>query len=318
MFRPLLTSLFICNALVAFGQDTSAEGRKLMEAVASKSKTVSYVGIRKVKMRMAEGKRTEFKEYVMRWKGKTRIEYPSDSPYAGLKIWEENGVRKTLTLATNEIRESRVRGMDFSFLNLRGGRNRGARAYKLTVKDGGKIAGQSTKVVHISVGDSLRQSVWVDTKKSVILRRSFLDSRGSEFAGFRFERIKYDAKIDPKKFELPKGAKVVEPRAELLRSAAAMKVKAYTLSRRSGYKLMSVRKDKLGDRETLRQFFESGSEKVSLMILKGDRTKVIRSGKRGRTQVYSWLKGDVTLVLVGEMDEAKLRRLAGSVIVEQR
>ncbi len=285
-------------AAVSFARPTGSE---LAQRIAKAAEEVTYVAVRRVTFRGPEGNPRVFDERVMRSRGRVYLSYFDGSPYADQKIWELKGKRYVYSISTNELRVTEAHGLDETLKFLRN---------RPSISGGGRVANRNTVRVSGSFGgDRGTQTLWIDTQKSVILKREISDSRGELISGYEVTEVTFDAKIANSKFLLPKNAKIVTVYDDLRRLAKESDLEPYRLNAR-GYKLQSVGKFQHRDMVILRQFYIKDSTKVSLFIFKGSND---RFANRGQVKIYRWKIGDHTLVLVGEMDEKELEKLARSI-----
>lgn len=311
-----ILGLFITASV--FAEPESGEAERMLAKVQEMTAKQKFAAVRKVVIWDPSGMNKIYEDRIIQVGTKVRIEYPDDSPFAGQIVVESDGKRQTYFVSKNEIREIFVRPMkeQFEFHRDRGSK------FSYGFEDGGKIANLATKLVTISSGDRLRQRIWIEPKKYLVLKREVYDGNRKLVGGVEIQRISFSPKVSANTFTLPKNAKVIRPKEDLIRVAKELKLKAFTLPASSGYELMMVRGGEMFGRPVLRQIFESSKGHVSLLQVSGKRPDELKSGDgrggKGRPNMYSWNESGVTLVLVGEVDESTLRRLAELVTVEQQ
>lgn len=295
--------LFVCAVLALFTTLGLAQPSPtdLSQRLAKAAERVSYVAVRRVTFRGPEGKPRVFDERVMRSRGRVYLSYFDDSPYADQKIWELKGKRYIYTISKNELRVTDSHGLDETIRFLK---------TKPSIVNGENVAGRPTyRVSGRFEGGRGSQTLWIDTRYSVVLKREIEDGRGDVISAFEVSEITFNAKIPDAKFVLPKNAKFISVYDDLKRFAKEAGVDPFRLTAR-GYKLQHVGQFEYRGTAILRQFYIKDSTKVSLFVLKGSRDQF---ESRGRVKIYRWKVGDQTLVLVGEMDEKELQKLARSV-----
>lgn len=303
---------------ISIAESMEDEAERLLARVQEMTPKQKFAAVRKIIIWDPSGMNKIYEDRIIQVGTRARIEYPDSSPFAGQIVVENDGKRQTYFVSKNEIREIMIRPMkeQIELFRDRGGR------FSFAVEDGGKIASYSTRLITVNSGDRLRQRIWVEPKKYLVLKREVYDSNRKLVGGLEIQRISFDPKISRSTFELPKNAKVIKPKDDLIRIAKELKVKPFTLPSSSGYELMMVRGGEMFGRQVLRQIFESPKGHVSLLQVVGAKPDDLKSpegrGGKGRPRMYAWNEGNATLVLVGEVDDSTLRRLAELVKVEQQ
>ena len=299
-------------ASLAFASD---KGEELLREVKREANSHKFAAMREIAFRDPSGSIKTFEERILRQGKQQRIEYPDDSRFAGQVVVEVDGVRRTYVRAKNEIRETRSIAFsdayDFSWLRTR----RGGGEVKFELKRGNRIAGEPTQLVVIRKDDVKRQALWVHSGRKLVLKREMYDPKGQFIGGFEFKRIDFDAEIPRRAFSLPSSASVISVRTELVDLAKELRLTAYTLPASSGYELLRVRKTTLGGKDALRQFFDAGKTKVTLVLARGVEAKGF--SREGRANIYSWERGGITLMLIGDLDQNEMQRLARRVTTQQ-
>lgn len=310
-FSPLARlGLFavICGTVSLAWAGDDAED--LLKKARDRANSQKYAGVRTTTLVTHKGEKKTFTEFVLRDGKRQRIEYPSNSEFAGQTVVESDGERRTYTKATNEIRVSKSLPFTMQFdLGQRGGK------IDWEMKDGGRIAGHDTKLVVARIGGEKRFAIWVEPRRSMVLKREVYDRKGDFIGGFSYTRIRFSPEIRDSMFELPKSAKVVGPKDDLMRIAKELGLRPYTIDPRTGYELMFVRKTEFDGKNALRQFYDTGRERVTLVQMKDLEAKGFSS--EGRVNTYSWRHRGVTLMLIGELDESAMRRLASGITIQQ-
>lgn len=301
-----LTAMFAVTP-VAFAQDSS-EVQLLRKCVAAWS-TVSFVGVREVEYSDPRNGKQSFTEHVLRKDGKTRIEYPSDSQFAGQIVYEINGKRQVYLKSENTLRETRYRSLDSQFEGF----TKNADRYVLRSSGEETVAGRRSTILKIYTKDSkLREKLWLDKSENIVLRREFYNDKNEAIAGFAYKRIKFNARIDSRQFNLPVGASVATPADDLIKFAREQGMKPYTLSSETGLSLMLARKSNFDDRKVLRQFFSNERWRISLLQVSGKNYRESRDSD-SRVNIYRWEMDGNTFLLIGEVPLETLKSLASKV-----
>lgn len=301
----------VCAATLGFAQ-SSNEADTLLDKVKKMAESQRFAAVRKSMIRDPKGGLKTFEERVLRDKKRQRIEYLDNSPFAGQIVIEDGGVRKTYVLAKNEIYLSRARPFGMQY-DIPGDERRRS---DLSVKDGGTIAGLKTRQVMMVYKGQVRQAIWVEPGRGLVVKRAIYDSGGQVVGGFEYQKIDFKPRIKSDAFDLPKSAKVVRPRDQLASLAKSLGMQPYTLPTSCGYQLMFVHGGRIDGKDTLRQMFDSKDGRVSLIQVKGAEVKDFGDGK-GRITVYAWEYKGTVLALIGDVDMSVLRRLASQVTSQQ-
>ncbi|MDI9641660.1 hypothetical protein QPK87_17745 [Kamptonema cortianum] len=250
-----------------------------------------------------------FQERVLRSGKNLKISYPDGSPYAGQAIYEVGGSRYVLWIEKNEARKVPARPLE-SQLDFMVKDDHG-RKMEVSISRGDNVLGRRTIIVTAADDrGNLRQKIWVDESKYVVLRREMYGRAGEVVGGYVYDRIRFDIPIPDSEFALPRGAKIISNYDELARLAKEMGMRPLTLGKETGFELATVRISKIGDKEFLYQFFTKGESQVSLIQMKGTSIDLGREFESRRWNVHKWTVGGNTLALVGEASENELKRLA--------
>jgi len=272
---------------------------------------IRYSGLRAVEVRIG-GDRRRYQEFVTRDGYKTRIEYPSGSEFAGQIIVENRKERKHYYPDTNEIKVEPARlddAWDGIAHMLRGG-------YSVRVESGPTIAQIRTQAATFRDRQgNVSQTLWIDPNTGMILRRDLFDAVGNRIGHYEFSRVNFRPVISPADFEIQRrGAKVKNVEQELNRIARQLGFALYRIPAGRGYELQAARTLGVGNRQILAQFYLGAEGKVSLFQarfpLQADRIERMQAG---RLQSYGWRAEGFSLLLVGDLPEEKLARIAQSV-----
>lgn len=283
---------------------------KAMEA----ARNLRYIGTRVVEFHN-DGKVERHRETITRDHERVRIEFPDDGPFAGQVIVENANERRHFFPDKNEIQILPPRIRD-AFDRMRGPRG-GQLGF--STGPGEAIAGFKTdEVVVRDKSGNLVQRIFIEPNSGLILKRSLYDPTGAEYGSFEFKSVDLNPQIDPKRFVIRhKGAKIVTPADLLQRLARERDFVALTLPRSSGYRLEGAFSRDIDGNPVLLQFYkgDSGNQRLTLFELKRsispDRVQRL---SRGNLKSVTWQAGSAYFVLVGNLDEASLRRIAAPIM----
>lgn len=270
----------------------------------------SFAGLRRVEMR-GPGGPAKFKERVLRQGMNTRIEYPDGSPFAGQVVIETATQRFQAVPRLGEIRMLPPRR---DLVDLMPQRRMGPMRVRLG--DRLTIAGvPSIELRFLRPDGGVVQRVWVNPDRGAILKREAFDPFGRPVAQYEFESVRFDPAIGAGAFDPAKlPGRLVRPEEELTRLARQGGFRPARLGQRSGWSLYETRLSRGGERAILSQFYTDGLDVISLHMVKGqvEQGRLTRLAGPGLS-LYSWQRGENTLVLVGPRRPEDLRALSQSV-----
>jgi len=282
----------------------------LRKAIANANK-IRYTGTRIVEFRRPQPE--THTEYITRDGTRVRVDFPTGSSYSGQVVVEDGGQRRHFVPEANEIRILPPRREE-AFMRLVREVSRGGRAKRIGVAGGETIAGRNTQQIIVYDRDgNVMQRLFLDTETGALLKRQMYDAVGTEVGMFVFTEIDFHPKIARGTFRLErKGAKIVTPYDELLRTADKEGFDALSLPRSTGYKLDFVKTFDAAGNRVLLQVYNSPQAKLSFFQIKGlvPQERIDRFA-RGDVKVKSWQDNGRTYVLVGALDEEALSRLMG-------
>lgn len=320
MRRPFTIS---CVLLIALSL-ASAQGRRrppippadlppLLQRAIDAAKTARYSGERTVEFRVGADRKV-FRELILRDGQRARIEFPGDSEYRGQVIVERDGERQHYFPDANEIRILPARGdepMRRLMFVLSRGRDRG---FKVQVQGGGNVAGLGTELATVvDPHGNPMQKLWIHPNSGVVLRREAYDPTGSKIGGFEFTRINLRPRFDRGDFTIVRrGATVVTQADMVRRNAVALGLTPVLIPESRGYKLLGVRVMDRGPQKILMQSYASSNGRLTLFQVKAPLSpdKLRRMGGRGEVATHTWVVGDESFALVGDVSADELRTLA--------
>lgn len=243
-----------------------------------------------------------------------RTEFTSDSPNAGQIIVENGRKRRHFFPATNEIqvlparREEMIGRFRMMFKQIADG------AMNIKSAGGEEIAGRRTQELSFQdrAGNTV-QRLWIDNETGMLLKRELFDPVGTRIGFFEFTRINFSPKISREDFEIRrKGAVEVTPDDQVLRLAKRLGLPPSRIPANEPYDLEIVRPLDLGGTRGFMQTYFGERGRVSLYQIDGDidPRRLTRLAGGSNLNTHSWHVGPRTFVLVGDVPQAELERLA--------
>ncbi len=292
-----------------------AQGRKLdkvppaLRLAIRKLPQLRFSGTRVVEQ-MNGAERLRHVEYVLRNGGKTRVWFPTESPYTGQVIVEDLGHRRHYYPGKNEIHVGPAKREE-AFGRLLGMVASGK--LRFTGEPGGQIAGRASTLISIREHGNLIQKLWIDSGNGMVLRRDLFDAVGARIGYYEFTEVDFSPRIEASDFELERrGARIVTPADEAKQFATRMGLQYVALPESEGFELNTVRVMKAARTHVLHMTYSKPPSVVSLFQAKGQvELPMLRRALKGNVRSYSWFAGGNTFALVGNVDEPELRRLAG-------
>jgi hypothetical protein len=270
-----------------------------------------YTGRRVVEFRHGPERRrhTEFITRNGLW---TRIEFPSDSPFAGQVIVEGPNDRRHFFPDRNEIRvlpPRRELAQHQLTRMLEAGQRHG---FTLGTETGEAVAGVRTEqVVLRDRHGNVLQRVHVDPRTGAMLKRQLFDPVGTQVGYFEFTEINFNPRIRAADFQIRRqGATVVTPVMMMRRAAQEGGFDPVWIPPATGYRLESSRVQPMGSERVFVQVYQGQSQRVTLFQLKSavDPQRLRRMSRGVRS--HSWERRGKTFVLIGDLEENTLRNLA--------
>lgn len=283
--------------------------RKMIES----EPRLRFSGTRVVETRMG-AERLRNTEIILRDGPLVRTEFTSDSPNAGQIIVENGRKRKQFMPATNEIqvlpgrREEMIGRLRMMFKQIAEG--------AMTIKSGNTETVADHRAQAFSFEDragNTVQKLWIDPETGMILKRELFDPVGTRIGFFEFTRINYTPKISREDFEIRrKGAVEVTPDDQVVRMAKRLGLPPARIPEGEPYVLEIVRPLEMGGVKGFMQTYFGERGRVSLYQIASDidPKRLTRLGGVSNLKTHSWHAGSRTFVLVGDVPQAELERLA--------
>lgn len=272
-----------------------------------------YTGTRTVELR-SEGNRITNREFITVDGLFSRTEFSDDSPAKGQIIVENARERLHYFPGTNEIQITpRLRDETFQRLRMIVSKRDGK--WQVRFSPGGSLASRATTLMVASdpQGNPF-QKLWFDNETGLILKREIFDRVGTRIGAYEFSQINFRPTISPADFEIKRrGAKIVRPNDRIRELAAANGFEPARITDPSAT-LQHVRIVPSPQGKILAQVYTIGSGRVSLYQLKSrvnDRRLEQQLGRE--LSSYRWAERDRTFVLIGDLSQAELKRLAETV-----
>lgn len=267
-----------------------------------------YAGTRIVEARAgANGQRHVERVLVDGYR--TRIEFPEASPLHGEIIVETAKERRQFLPSRNEIRVMPPRREEALARIAQLGKRR------LSFKEaaGGKVAGLDTQRVDVADPNGrVLQSLWIEPKSGIILKREINDRTGKRNAYFEFTQIDLTPQIKASDFALTvKGAQIVTPQRNLERVAKRGGFLGPHLPNDSEYQLEAARIQKIAGMDVLVQQYVGHGRRITLYELRAD-IDPNRLGRLAPANIHTtaWRRGGSSFALVGDVAQAELEDLA--------
>ena len=251
--------------------------------------------------------RVRYQEYVLRDGPRMRIWFPGSSPYAGQVIVENARQRKHFFPGRNEIEVGPPKREE-AFGRLVNLIKQGS--VTCSAEQGGQVAGKPTSLVSIRERGNVLQKLWIDAQ-GMVLRRDLFDLVGARVGHYEFTEIDYSPRLEASDFDFARrGARVITQFDLAKRLASESGLSAIVIPESEGYQLESSRMLKGSRIPVLHQVYIKPGASVSLFQARGvvDLPFMRRAGKG--LAVVSWNDNGNTFALLGNVEEAEIRRLA--------
>lgn len=314
---PILGALILFGA--ALGQAPAIPLREaqplpsmppLLRLAIAQGPRLRYSGTRVVEFRRGPDA-LRHEEFVIRDGPLVRVEFPSDSSYAGQVIVENGRERRHYLPATNEIRIEPPRREE-AFRRLLSQIRGLGRDCHFSVGPGDVVARRRTRQVAIAdKNGNVLQRLYIDPKTGAVLQLKLYDDVGTQRGFFTFKTIDYAPRIDPSLFRIERhGAIIVTPYDTLRQLCRSDGFKFVSLAPASGARLEFCRLQKIEGRSVLAQFYDTGRGHVSFFQVKAIvPANELRRFAHRQVRFVNWTVGDRSYVLFGP-DEDLLERLA--------
>jgi len=316
MIRRILSLSILGSAALVCAQSPGGDGfdgPPVLRRALQNAAKLRYSGTRVVEFRR-NGSTERHEETITRDGPFVRIEFPEGSPMYGQIIVENASDRRQYFPDKNEIYVLPPR-RDEAYGRLSRMLAEGKGRINVTTSTGSEIAGIKTDLVVISDRPgNVMQRLYIDPESGLILKRELFDPVGAPFGGFEFKSVNFSPRINRRVFRIMvKGAKIVTP-VDLLEDLAKDKgFLPVSLPTSSGYRLEAsyVRNIQKAD-VLIENYSSSEGRHLTLFQLKTgvspDRMRDF--AKRDKVKAINWQAQGYTFVLVGNLDESALLKIA--------
>lgn len=310
---------FVCTLVTASaqrpGRTPKLELPQDLKDAFERSKSLKFSGTRVVTFVRA-GRVETHNEYVTKDGSNLRIEFSKDSPYSGQIIVETAESRRHYFPDKNEIRvypsfgKKQFEGFRANFRSPRGG------AVHIDASSGGVIAGLHCTKYQITDRDSNPiVQIFIEPRSGMLAKRVLFDPTGNIAGSYEFTSVVLNPKIQRNAFTIyRKGATIIHPIDELRKQGIALGMPALTLKGSSPFKLESVYAREIKGSKVIVQNFGSEDSRLTLFMTKSTLDAAdLRKFVWGELRSYVWTLNGVTLVMIGDLPEERLRALSSQV-----
>ncbi|MBS1725636.1 MAG: hypothetical protein JST51_02870 [Armatimonadetes bacterium] len=256
------------------------------------------------------------KEFVTKDGPNLKVEFDKASPFAGQIIVETENSRKHYFPDKNEIRvypsfgKRQFEGFRGAFRSARGGE------LHIDSSNGGVIAGLHCTKYQLSDKDNNPVvQIYIEPRSGMLTKRVLYDQTGNIAGSYEFVSLTLNPRIQPGTFEIRRrGATVVRPIDELRKQGKDADMPVLTLRESSGYRLESVYSRVIKGSKVIVQNFGTDDSRLTLFMTRSTLNPAdLKKMERGELSSYVWTLDGVTLVLIGDQPEERLRSLASQV-----
>ena len=293
-------------------QDQKPEFPAELKEAFNRAKSLRFSGMRTVTVVRA-GRVDTHNEYVTKDGPNLRIEFAPGSPFAGQIIVETQKERKHYFPDRNEIREyPSVGKKQFEGFrgNYRGGR--GGATHNET-SNGGVIAGlRCTKYQLSDTNNNPIVQIFIEPRSGMLVKRVLFDPTGNIAGSYEFVTLTLDPKIQPGAFKIMhKGATVVHPIDDLRRHGKTLGIPALSLPKSSGFLLENVYTRDVKGAKVIVESYVAEDSRLTVFLTKSElNASDLKRNSRGELKSYVRTLNGVTIVIMGEQLEDRLRALS--------
>lgn len=277
--------------------------------------SLKFSGERVVEFRDRSDRR-RYREYVLKDGPRIRVEYSDDAPQRGQIIVEDGDRRFHFRPDLNEIEVGPARGEELLGRISGFAKFAGERRMRVTVDNGGKVAGLDTsRVTFTDRRGNAVQRLWIHERTGLIAKRELYDEVGSVVGSFEFAKVDFSPRFRNEDFRIQRqGAKVVSTEDAAIRLMKANGFLPVVLNQ-EGYRLEGSRLIGSREKPALQLFYRTPRGPLSMIQLKGD-VRLPMMERRGgdRVSVHRWKFKGREFVLLGPMPPEELARLAARVV----
>lgn len=315
LVRATILAAGLSTASIAFSQakrwDDPSDLPPIVQKAVRAALASRYSGERVIELR--EGpERFRNREIILKDGLKLRVEYGEGSRSFGQVVVERDRKRYHYFPDKNEIYVTPSHRDDVT-ARLIGSIKSAMRGNgKIAVTDGEPIAGYRTNKVTVTDGrGQTAQTLWIEPRTGIILKRELFDRSGAREGYFEFSRINLNPALRTEDFEPPKvaGAKTLMPDDVALQ---AMRRGGFVrLFLPEGPDLALEGSRVIGDGKILALHYRSPHGIISLMQVRGPiEPRLLAKTRRDGQNVFVWERAGRTFILIGPQPESQLRALS--------
>ncbi len=285
----------------------------LIDKVMKASMSLRYRGERRIQLRFGPDL-VQHTEYILKDGPRTRLWFPDEGSFRGQIIIENEGERRHYFPDRNVIEVLPPRREEHAGRFSKFGKGRGTPTFK--IDDGGVIAGFTTKQVEISgPTGTVFLRMWVDPRSGLVLKRVMYNKKGEQQAIAEFVRVDLNPTIKRSDFELDiRNAKIISPREKLSELITRGGFANVAIPPKGPFQLESSRIQRIENVPALVQVYVSKNGRLTFFQIKTavNPEELKRFGRGEKVNSYSWQKAGASFVLLGDLSEADLRKIAAN------
>ncbi len=288
----------------------------LLERAVREQPKLRFTGTRRLIVRLGPEAR-ETVERVWQDSGRSRVEFEGTSTDSGQIIVIANGQRSHYFPNSNEI-QIRPARIEEPMIRL-GEIVRGGRGGQIRESAGGAIAGiRTTQLSFVDASGNVLGKLWVDPNSAMVLKRELFDPSGRLVGSMEYLTVNSKPSFSENDFKIiRRGAKVVTVDEMLRRLSQQVGVRPLRLlESETTFMLEGVRPLSLGDgrKALLQSYFSKSGRRLTLYVTRGELDARRLRGLQGpNLATVKRTIGELTVVLIGNMPQADLDRLADQV-----
>ncbi|MCW5938856.1 MAG: hypothetical protein KF884_05080 [Fimbriimonadaceae bacterium] len=308
----VLAAILAAPGLAQRGPESQQAGAAV-RAVRAKQNQIKYTGIRETQIVTPEGRRI-VTERVARMAGRWRTEVVDGSRKGSVAVESE---RRRLQFYPEEniIREMPPFEHESLMRLMRLFSAEALGRVQVTSVPGPQVAGHMTRQLEARAkGGRVLARAWVNLEHGAVLKLEAFNPTGERITYFEYTSIDFSPDLGPRAFEIGRpGTRIVTLSDELSDIAKDLRLPVLRLPANTRWRLIQVRKLGQGDSAALMQVYQSENQRLSLFLMRkavnGDRLKRLA----GAVNAHTFEREGVHLVLIADVPEPALRRLAATV-----
>ena len=298
----------------AGGQEGQSFQDRLLQDVLDSNGRLRCKGVRHITFRMVRDGKPETRtvyENVVRDGPRSRTEYSGSDEIAGQIAVDDGKFRWHYLPKENVINKSpSLQHQNSERLDMLMRERRAE--YKVTVSDGGSVAGYPTFLITLTSDRGTEHKIWVEKSRKAILKREINGPDKNRGMSYYFESFEYRRHIEGENFVINKpGATVLEPKDRLALAAKKVTYSPYAIVGDASFELYESSSFVVDGKSVLRSTYGDGRTVVTLVQVKGPIDEQRLKGREGaRINVHVWQADGYNFALVGDLPVPELERLA--------